>query len=345
MKRISFHWLAAAVAVVVLGTSPAWARDVLFTGYLGEEEAEAAVVEADDDCYCGCVTCDDCCDVGCCDVGCCDGCGCGCGCGCGGGLCGGCCGAIVFDAELLFFKYQRAGGTRVGDAAGERVFGDHEVAPRLTAGYIFGNGLGFRARYFEWDHLQSTLNANPIEYLDVDTYNIDLEVFEKFQVNRNWMVEISAGVRYNEFRETLRDQDEFRIHDFDGWGGIVGLEATRSLGRWGGLYARARGALMEGDKFVQNEDGGNQILETDFIDDSTQGMTELAIGYEISRYFGRSLVTFRGGYEWQNWFNYSSAFVGPVNPHAAAGDSPEEVFVGPADVGFNGWTLMLGIEY
>ena len=44
--------------------------------------------------------------------------------------------------------------------------------------------------------------------------------------------------------------------------------------------------------------------------------------------------------EWQNWYNYSSAFAGPLSVGGR-----EEVFVGPADVGFSGFTLMLGLDY
>jgi hypothetical protein len=229
------------------------------------------------------------------------------------------------------------------DNPGESVFGDHKVSPRLTLGYELGGGLGFRARYFDWDHAQQSRNG-PEEVLAVDTFSVDLELFDEFQLNDKWAVEVSGGVRYNEFTERMIDPEETRINDFSGWGGIVGLELTRSLGRCGALFARARGAVLMDDKYVLNtgyESGIEPVQQTDLIVDSTQGMMEIAVGYEWSRTIcGDSLLKARVGYEWQNWYNYSSAFAGPLDPGGG-----EEVYAGPADVGFSGFTLMVGLDY
>ncbi len=96
---------------------------------------------------------------------------------------------------------------------------------------------------------------------------------------------------------------------------------------------------MMDDKVVLNNIG--ETPQDAILADTTQGMTEIALGYEYSRCLGNTRFTFRGGYEWQNWFNYSSAFT-PVTTTPPG--NPPASFAGPADVGFGGFTLMAGIE-
>lgn len=257
-------------------------------------------------------------------------------------------GGVFGSAELLLFKYYRADGVRVGDNPGEVVAGSHLAAPRIAVGYVTAGGLGTRVRWFEWDHGQATVNGLP-ETLGVNTQTLDLEVFERFALNDCWTVEFSGGVRYNDFREVMVDPLESRTNSFHGWGGFVGLEGVRTIGRWGNIYLRGRGAVMNGDRVVSNTDATGQLppLETDFLNDATLGMTEIALGYEYARVLNSgALLRLRVGYEWQNWYNYSSAFVGPVDlvNATASPASGESTFVGPADVGFSGVAFSLSIE-
>ncbi len=71
--------------------------------------------------------------------------------------------------------------------------------------------------------------------MDVDTWLLDMEVFDRIQMNDCWDVEISGGVRYNEFEEVLTDPipPGNRLNAFDGWGGLLGFErdARSSLAR------------------------------------------------------------------------------------------------------------------
>lgn len=248
-------------------------------------------------------------------------------------------GGWLFQAETLFMKYNRADGVRVGDGAGEDVNWDYDITPRITLGYVTDSGLGFRTRFWEFDHTQSTINGGG-EDLSVDTYNIDLELFERFSITRCWDVELSGGMRYNYFEEHMNDDDEDRINRFHGWGGMVGIEATRQLTARSGIFGRIRQAILVDDKFVEN-DAANVPAESELLRDVTVGMTELALGWEYRRPFARnSMLTFRSGYEWQNWQNFSSSFTGPMDPGAS-----EEIFTGPADVGFDGFTLSLAFDY
>ena len=317
MKRISFQWLAAVV-VAVVAVSPAWAQDT----------ADAAGGALCEEACGGCgQTFGDLFDV------------------CSDNPCGG---GLVFQGEALFFRYHRADGVRVGNlnpglGIDDVVF-DHEASPRLTLGWVSNNGLGIRTRY--WDYDQSSSGASsPPDRIDVDTYTIDIELFERICLNNCWSLEISGGLRYNEFEELILDQPGtegfgIRLNAFDAWGGVAGLEVTRSLGRLGGLYARSRGAILMDNKFVGNLQPINQVAQVAILQDTTQGMTELALGYEFNRCLNSgALLTFRAGWEWQNWFNYSTSFSEVTQQGLNAG-----VMGGPSDVGFAGPTLMVGFE-
>ena len=273
---------------------------------------------------------------------------------CGGyGGCDSCCGngcsraGLYAEAEILFFKYDRADGNRVGSDFDERVMTDHEVAPRFTIGYVTDSGLGYRMRYFQFDQANTT-GFNDNETLGIDTWTVDFELFERIQLNRNWTIELSGGVRYNEFDEEMIDFDggvlERRINAFDGWGGIIGLQANRRIGQYWGVYGRVRGAIMVEDVFRRNTASflGQPITIDEDLIASTQGMMELAIGWEYNRPLNNGALLFaRLGYEFQTWYNYSSAFDGSGIPLLA---EPESLWAGPSDVGFHGWALSLGIE-
>lgn len=275
--------------------------------------------------------------VGCCDDLCSD--------------CSDCCdsgGTFVFEVEALLFKYHRADGVRAGSfnnvppATTDDVRFDNEITPRITLGYITDSGLGFRARWWEFDHSGDPVFPGTGVAMDVNTYTIDFELFERIHLNDCWTIELSAGVRYNDFEETMVDPipAAARRNTFEGWGGVVGFEATRTLGRWGGLYARVRGSMLNDDREVRNVRAGDD--QNANLRDVTVGTTELALGYEYNRTLqSGTLLVARVGYEWQNWYNYSSSFT-PVTT-TPPGNPPAD-FAGPSDVGFSGLTFMVGFE-
>ncbi|GEM_PF-1549337 len=244
----------------------------------------------------------------------------------------------VFLAEAMFLKYHRADGVRVGHRPEDALYGDYLPAPRFTLGYVFPGGLGIRARWWEFDHEQRSENNS---LLAVDTYTVDLEVYERFCLNCKWAVEVSAGVRYTEFYEYQEKDKGPSFHDYSGWGGVLGLEGVRRVGCYGGLYARARGAILVGDKYIENGERPWQSWNSVTLQDTTQGMIELAFGVQYSRPLRNGMVvTGRFGYEWQNWYNFSSAFDGPPPINTTI-----DYFVGPSDVGFGGFVLALGVNY
>ena len=174
--------------------------------------------------------------------------------------------------------------------------------------------------------------------MDIKTYTFDVEAFKQCKLNCHWSVETSAGLRYNHFREDLNDnetpQGQHRTNSFDGVGGIFGMELQRTLGGWGSLYGRARFAVMFGDKERNNIASGVQHP------DATLTVWELAAGYEISHQFcGGSILFGRIGWEWQNWFNYTSEF------NSALGTNSEDNWAGNGDVNFGGLACSVGFTY
>jgi hypothetical protein len=254
---------------------------------------------------------------------------------------GACCdtaGGLIVEAEALWFKYARADGTSVGDSlpGAEHVSFDYNLTPRLTVGWVSNSGLGVRARYFEYDQSEAADEGAP-SALSIDTYTLDLEIFERICLNSCWDVELSGGVRYTDFEEIMQDAIDTRVNAIHGIGGIAALQANRSIGCMGSLYGRIRGALMADDKLTINDDPTNADNIRPQLN-AIQGMTELALGYELRRETSLGTLTLRTGYEWQIWHNFSSEFVSVQSPD-------DDVFAGPSDVGFHGFTLMAGLEY
>lgn len=253
----------------------------------------------------------------------------------GYGDCAECCepgGGFVGTLEATFFRYHRADGVNFGSDAGEDVEFGFEISPRITLGYAGSDGFGTRLRWWRYEERGEPIDDND-GFICVDTYTLDWELFDTIHIDCNWSVEISGGLRVNEFEEVLRESDEedTRENDFNGFGGLFGLEVKRCLAEGLFVFARLRGSILMDDKRVYNRDGG-MLFQDRLLLDSTQGMLELALGCEYADQLesGATLfLRFQG--EWQNWFNYSSAF------------NPEYMFTGPSDVGFGGIAVSFGL--
>ena len=240
-------------------------------------------------------------------------------------------------AETTFFRYHRTDGVRIGtDSPDEDVEFDFEASPRITLGYVNGDGLGARIRWWDYDHSAEAIEGDGSE-MSVDTHTIDLEIFQEYYLSPRTTLIVSGGIRVNEFDEVMVDEvtDELRINSFDGYGGIMGLELWRQISCNGSLFAGVRGAVLMDDKFVFNSEAG--VAGTDvLLRDSVQGMFELSLGYQYSVELSNDArFIARAAGEWQNWYNYSSSF------NAA----DENEFDGASDVGFGGVVLGAGFIY
>ena len=270
--------LFLAVVTAVLFVGRVEAQQLQYTSAFSEADHVAGDAGGADDSTSGR---DACCDPCCCDQS-----------------------GLVFGYESTFFRYHHNDGIPPAEGF------DFEYSPRITIGYVGPDGLGVRVRYWDYDHSNGGA--------DVDTYNVDLELFEEIQLGRCTSLEISGGIRYNDYHQSgfnFESDDDYGIYGFSGCGGILGLQANRQVAVGGSLYGRLRQA----------------ILMDDFNDDSTVrhdvvlGHTEIGFGYSCGRTCGCYTVSTLAGVEWQQWQNYDQGDEGGI--------------------GFGGFVLGIGIDY
>ncbi|MBI84725.1 MAG: hypothetical protein CMJ81_16145 [Planctomycetaceae bacterium] len=227
------------------------------------------------------------CAVGCCDEGEAPVCGCEVGC----GVANDCDqSGLVVDTEMTLFRYHHSEGIVKSQEF------DFEAAPRITLGFRGPGGLGIRGRWWKYDHSNSLAG--------VETYNIDVELFEELQLSSCTTVELSGGFRYNGFNESgfLADSPEGEVtrdtQRFNGFGGVLAIEANRSLAMGGSLYTRLREAILMDDWHKGNTVKADVVL----------AVTEIAFGYEFSMPVISSCYCMNSflGIEWQNWHGFDA---------------------------------------
>ncbi|MDF1816664.1 MAG: Lpg1974 family pore-forming outer membrane protein [Verrucomicrobiales bacterium] len=237
--------------------------------------------------------------------------------------------------ESTFLTMNRADGVRVDDDPNENAESDYQYSPRYTLGYAIDPGRGFRIRFQgEFDELilpdQPAIAAQGNRLL-AEASTLDLEYFETVS-HCNYDFEFSTGLRRVNYFEAILDDQQPAFETskaVEAWGPSIGLEAKRHIGGGSSVYAVGRHSLILGDSLVSEVNTGTITLE-----DSTYGITELGFGMEHSRTFGAKQVTLRGGYEWQQWQNFSYGFeTTHFNDDMGA----------PADAGFHGFNLSVGI--
>ena len=239
----------------------------------------------------------------------------------GAGCCDTCCSAksgLIVTAETTFFRFHDAAGVEDGD--GQDAEFDFEASPRVTLGYVGCNGRGARVRWWDYDH---DTRSKDDDLVSVDTYNVDFEVFQEVNLPCRTTLDVSVGIRYNDFTHFYKDgifatNEE---HSFDGIGGMFALAGRVDISCNWSAYARFREVIMMGDGDF--DDAGGNIEN-----DTTRPVTELGFGLQ---YRNCNWVV-HGGFEWQNWGNYTSA--GILNADGEA-----------HDVGFAGFVVGAGLNF
>lgn len=275
-----------------------------------------------------------------------------------GSCCESCCtGSLFANVEATFFRYHRADGVRTGDAVNPNFITEFgfELAPRVTVGYVGCDGLGVSLRWWDYNHNNPAANAAN-QGVGVDTYTIDFEVFENIQLSCATSMQVSFGIRYNDFEETIVDTDTLR-NIITAWGGIGAVEFRRQLGAGllsgcndccggnnGAVYGRLRGGILMSDRQV------NDLTSATFprvydMHDVVVGVAEIAFGYEVSQCLSTGQVlTLRAGVEWQMWLDYVEG-LDVVLPAAAAAQQASNAFEGPTSIGFGGFVVGAGLSF
>lgn len=224
--------------------------------------------------------------------------------------------SFVFMYENTFFRYHHTNGIAHGSGDDTNQEFGFEYSPRITFGVVGPDGLGIRARWWDYDHKSGGAA--------VDTQNIDIELYEELCVTGCTSIEFSVGIRIHDYEDAglarLYDSESYLDgYDFEykSVGGILGIEVNRQLAVGGALYARLREAILMDDF----DDGMLGAVRHD----TTQTHTEIGFGYEKTGCMGCAIVTIRAGAEWQNWQNYGSS--------------------GTEAVGFGGFVIGAGLAY
>jgi len=323
MKRSLLGMLATLAVALLPSARTASAQDINFASHseimsvLERQNQRIAELEASQHHGGGAVGCSSCGDS-CCDLGC--------------GGCDPCCrpAGVIGGAEIAFLKFHESLGTRGAD--GTDLDPGYDPAYRLWAGYQGSDGLGWRVRYWEFDHTTSAAGAiaGTTDALGVDTYVLDLEFIDSMNLGCNWDASWFGGFRYVEF-DQLRVATENTTglvvngHEFDNaaYGLTLGGELRRCIGYGLAGFVNARGSVLFGDQSEYDELG--------LIDEELNNiyyMWEAQAGVQWTRELEMGGYLFaRAAAEVQYWDN----FVG------------EPFFDGGESVGFGGLSLSAGI--
>ena len=364
--RIGLNSLLAAAVMSVMAV-PAIAQDAQLVSYdelleriarleeeVANQDAPAPVAENGyADAWCnGCGVCDTCCvDEG--------------------GLYG------VYENVIVtpYFSNNVAFAERIAGPAGlannptrNRHFNwDMNYSPRFEIGYLSGEGMGARVRYWQFEHSSdlryavpagniatvasggAILNvANPntlAETQSLETRVLDLEAMKRWQDCQN-TVTGSFGLRYARLDQQVTAQSLTAAgalfaqlaskHDFEGIGPTISIEALRRFNCSNlGVFVNVRGSLLYGEsnRHAQNAPGAGAALFVQNIgrndqDLVTVGEMQLGLDYKRDSFFARVAL------EAQYWVNGGAPAV-----TGAAGDDTE------ADLGFLGVTIGTGFIY
>ena len=263
-----------------------------------------------------------------------------------------------------------AGG--LGEAVVNREFNwDLEYSPRFELGYLDCDGMGWRARYWHFEHSNGIrrrfnnvdVNIAPIDDpgIDIDlndalldeVHGINLQVLDLEAIKQTKDCEGSltgsVGLRYVRMDQqlTAREIDpangnliEFLNlrHNFEGIGPTVSVEALRrfNCSNWG-AYVNLRGSILYGEADLVGQDGLGGTVDDVFKTRNEQDLIpvgEMQIGLDYTR--GDWFV--RVGLETQYWINAGSANA-QVNQDDGANDPSDP------DMGFLGLNVATGLNW
>lgn len=254
--------LMAVAAALIAPFSVASAQDIKLASHaemndvyarLADLESRLAAVNTGVGCADACGGGSDCCDS------CCDDC-------CHAGFIGG--------AEVMWLK---AFGTQ-----GAFTDFNYRDAYRFWVGWQRADGLGVRARYF--DYFQTATTTGDI--VDFEAY--DIEVFDTIELGCHWTLVAGAGIRYLEYDTNGTGP----VDAFFGAGPLATIELYRAINDSWQLYGISRFSILA--------DGGNNAVGRQDIATST---TELQIGAQYDRILASGALGFaRIGWEGQ-WYD------------------------------------------
>jgi hypothetical protein len=250
---------------------------------------------------------------------------------------------------------------------------DVEYSPRLELGYINCNGMGWRARYWHFDHTTSLSTAgnvgdvvvdivgDPDIEIDVDAagslatshslevYTVDLEAMMRRESCEGDLTG-SVGLRYAQVDQTYdaADFDAAGViddvirsrHSFEGIGPTIAGEVRRRMGS-GNLsgFVNARASLLYGESdWFAFENPPEDLVTAENDDLIAIAETQIGVDYRRPSSGGREWFG-RLALEAQYWHNAGTGAI------QGAGDIPSDTDPREADLGFLGLSVGVGVDW
>ncbi len=222
-------------------------------------------------------------------------------------------GGIVFGAELTFLQPHHSNGIVGYDGTDMRF--DLEPAPRFWMGWVRPSGVGFRVRYWDFDHTARELSrfgqGSIMDHVRYDMATLDIELTDIIQLDGLWELTLSGGARYVDFDERnyttdILSGDLLNSHSYRAslWGPTLGAEIRRPVWRCFSVFANVRGSILFGD---EREYFRDTVVDRELC--NVKSIAEMQLGTEWSRptrFGGRWFV--RGAVEAQYWNSFSGEY-------------------------------------
>lgn len=197
-----------------------------------------------------------------------------------------------------------------------RVDPQAQLSPRITAGWLTCDGIGFRVRYWNYSNAASVFQTStgptvPDEAVHFWATNVlDVEGIVSHWGDRAWDSTLSAGYRFVDYREratTLLDGAQLsKVNSgFLGNGFTGSGELRYSMWRWFGLVANGRGSMLLGnDRFAPVGVAVPTLPSAQAFDAKYIFEAQLAVEARMP-ICGGGYWFARGGYEAQYWNDFA----------------------------------------
>ncbi|MEM1199403.1 MAG: hypothetical protein AAGI06_08860, partial [Pseudomonadota bacterium] len=194
------------------------------------------------------------------------------------------------DSSIRTYLEGEAVVLRPFESEGETPGFDFEPAARVVAGLEGEDGLGLRARWFQWDQFERNNLGGGALIASVDVETVDVELTKKIDLGSVTAV-ASGGYRYADYREFSNGTpDQMRNSN----GLVVGLELTHMFNDYLSIFGKGRASMQFASR---GSDNGDPISDVFFT------TTEVQVGAEATLWtFGEGgRVYVRGAGEGQGW--------------------------------------------
>ncbi|MBI1900737.1 MAG: hypothetical protein HYS13_06460 [Planctomycetia bacterium] len=255
-----------------------------------------------------------------------------------------------------------------GDVFAERSFDwDLEYSPRVEFGRVTDCGMGWRARWWNFDHTtaqsatgvdaQASFSGgddNTTVELDfvgniAATHRLEVDVIDVEATVMSGNALFSAGVRYARmdqvyFAQQVGTTNFIRAaHDFEGFGPTVGVDVLAPLSNSDlAGFVKVRGSLLYGESLFRANDETTAVLLRS-LDNDLIGIAEIQLGVDWRRCLDNGSTFFvTVALEAQLWTNAGTGLPGRVGTDDGnyQNEGAQE-----ADMGFFGFNIGTGLVW